>query len=71
MIFESISLNSCWFHVSSSPNIQAVSIYQQYTQLLSAYNQYPDITKEFTGPKHFVITRVHSTSASNILDVFK
>ena len=22
-------------------------------------NYYPDITKEFTGPKHFVITRVH------------
>ena len=28
-------------------------------KLLSAYNEYPDITKEFTGPKHFVITRVH------------
>ena len=28
-------------------------------QLLSAYNEYPDITKELTGPKHFVIMRVH------------
>ena len=29
-------------------------------ELLSAYNEYPDITKEFTGPKNFVITRLHS-----------
>ena len=28
-------------------------------QLLSAYNEYTEITNEFTGPKHFVITRVH------------
>ena len=28
-------------------------------ELLSAYNEYPHITKEFTGTKHFVLTRVH------------
>ena len=26
--------------------------------IISGYNEYPDITNEFTGPKHFVITRV-------------
>ena len=34
--------------------------------LLSAYNEYPGITKEFTGPKHFVITRV--SCISNYVD---
>ena len=36
-------------------------------QLLSAYNEYPDITKEFTSPKHFVITRVHCSKLSLIV----
>ena len=39
-------------------------------KLLSAYNEYPDITREFTGPKHFVITRVDCMFNWNlILDI--
>ena len=40
-------------------------------KLLSSYNEYPDIAKEFTGLKHFVITRVHYKQEDNDITLFR
>ena len=49
------TVNSCYNEVGYNE----ITAYYEIDIFPRALNEYPDITKEFTGPKHFVITRVH------------